>query len=233
MEELSGSAERDWTKGSIIRNLWSLSWPMIVSNSLNMLGPTIDMIWVGRLGAASVAGVGVAGIAVMMVMSMMMGLFMGLRAMVARFVGAGDNRGAIHVARQAFAISAVFSIVMAATGIFLAEQILILMGLEADVIAQGAAYMRILFVGVVVMSFRMVTEAIMHASGDTVIPMRIVIFFRLFHVALCPFQAFPRSPLSLPRFRLVGIPPNGCQWRSSDQYRFSESGAHYRVVDPV
>ena len=52
---------RDWTKGSIIGNLLSLSWPMIISNSLNMLGPTIDMVWVGRLGAVSIAAVGVAG----------------------------------------------------------------------------------------------------------------------------------------------------------------------------
>ena len=64
-----GNIDRDWTKGSIVRNLWSLSWPMLVSGSLNMLGPTIDMIWVGKLGAASIAGVGVAGMVVMVVNS--------------------------------------------------------------------------------------------------------------------------------------------------------------------
>jgi Na+-driven multidrug efflux pump len=37
---------RDWTKGSIVGNLLSISWPMILSSSLNMLGPTIDLIWV-------------------------------------------------------------------------------------------------------------------------------------------------------------------------------------------
>ena len=59
--------DRDWTKGSVIRNLLLLSWPMVIHQSLNMLGPTIDMIWVGKLGAASIAGVGVAGMAVMLV----------------------------------------------------------------------------------------------------------------------------------------------------------------------
>ena len=57
------SFDRDWTKGSIMRNLLSMSWPMIITNSLMMLGPTIDMVWVGRLGAASIAGVGVSGMA--------------------------------------------------------------------------------------------------------------------------------------------------------------------------
>ncbi len=105
MEEVGGfpkrgaAFERDWTKGSIIRNLLALSWPIMVSQSLNMVGPTIDMIWVGKLGAASIAGVGVAGMAVMVVNSAKMGLDTGARAMIARFVGAGDAKGANHVAQ--------------------------------------------------------------------------------------------------------------------------------------
>jgi putative MATE family efflux protein len=182
--------DRDWTKGNIFRNLLSLSWPMMVSNSLNMIGPTIDMIWVAKLGPATIAGVGVAGMAVILINAAMLGLGMGLRAMVARFVGAGNIEEANHVARQAFVVVAVFSVVVAIIGIFLAEQILGLMGLEADVVAEGAAYMRILFVGVAAMSFRMMTEGAMQSAGDVVTPMRIAIIFRVFHVALCPFLIF-------------------------------------------
>jgi len=173
-----------------MRNLLSLSWPMIVTNTLMMLGPTIDMIWVGRLGSASIAGVGVSGMAVMLLNSMMMGLAQGMRAVVARFVGAGNNQGASHAAQQAFAICAAFSVIMAAIGIFLAEPILVLLGLEADVVSEGAAYMRILFIGSVSMSFRMLIESIMQASGDTVSPMKITIGYRIFHVILCPFLIF-------------------------------------------
>ena len=182
--------ERDWTQGSIIRNLLSLAWPMIISQSLNMLGPTIDMIWVGKLGSASIAGVGVAGIAVGLVMSAMTGLMMGMRAMIARFIGANDVRGANNVAMQAFAVSAAFAILLAIIGIFLAESILGLFGLEVDVIAEGAAYLRILFVCSVAMCLRIMAEGAMQASGDTQTPMRIAVLFRLFHVALCPFVIF-------------------------------------------
>jgi putative MATE family efflux protein len=120
----------------------------------------------------------------------MMGLAMGMRAIIARFIGAGDASSANHVARQGFAISGIFSIVMAVIGIFLAEKILILFGLEADVVAEGAAYMRILFAGSVAMSFRMMAEGIMQASGDALSPMKITIGYRLFHIALCPFLVF-------------------------------------------
>jgi putative MATE family efflux protein len=181
---------RDWTKGSISRNLLSLSWPMMISSAVMMMGPTIDMIWVGKLGPAAIAGVGVSGMAVMMVSPLMMGLFTGLRAMVARFIGAGDVRSANHVAQQAFVIAAAFSLIAAIIGIFLAEQILSLLGLQDDVIAQGAAYMRIQFVGLGTMSFMFIAQSTMQASGDALTPMKISVGTRLVHVALSPLLIF-------------------------------------------
>jgi len=163
---------------------------MLIGQGLNMMGPTIDMIWVGRLGPASIAGVGIAGMIVMLVMMGRQGLNMGMRAMVARFVGAGDVGGANHVAQQAFAISGAYAIVMAAIGVFFAEPMLRIFGVEADVVAEGAAYMRIMFIGAAAMSFRMMSSSIMQASGDSKTPMKVNIFFRLFHVALCPFLVF-------------------------------------------
>lgn len=139
--------ERDWTKGSIIRNLLGLSWPMIVLESLWVVGLTLDMMWVGKLGVAPIAGVGIATIVFMLVVSAKAGLDVGMRAMVARFVGAGDTQGAKHVARQALVISAVYGIVTTAIGVLFAEPMLDLFGLEADVVAEGAAYMRIMFAG--------------------------------------------------------------------------------------
>jgi len=182
--------EKDWTKGSIIQNLWSLSWPMTISTTIRMMGPTIDLIWIGKLGAAPLAGVGVSSMLVMMVNSARMGLQTGTRAMIARFMGAGDEEGANHVAQQAFVISLIFSVFIAAIGVFLAEATLRLLGLEADVIKEGAAYMRIQFIGMVFMSFWMLSQGIMEASGDSITPMKITIGTRLLHLVLAPALIF-------------------------------------------
>ncbi|MEE8414406.1 MAG: MATE family efflux transporter [Dehalococcoidales bacterium] len=182
--------DRDWTKGSIIGNLWTLAWPMTISTTIRMMGPTIDLIWIGKLGPAPLAGVGVATMLVQMMNSARMGLTTGTRAMIARFIGAGDTDSANHVAQQALVISVAFSLIMAVIGIFLADSILGLLGLEADVIKEGAAYMRIQFVGMVFMSFWMLSQSIMEASGDAVTPMRITIGTRLLHMALSPMLIF-------------------------------------------
>ena len=155
-----------------------------------MLGPTIDMIWVGKLGAAAIAAVGVSGMVVQLANSLTMGLYQGLRAMVARFIGAGDIEGANHIARQAVVISLAYSLMMAAIGHFYARSIMRLIGVGGDVVALGAPYLSINFIGMVTMSFRNMTESIMQASGDSRTPMWIAVFFRFVHIAVCPLLIF-------------------------------------------
>ena len=179
--------DRDWTQGSITGNLIRLAWPMIVSSVLNMLGPTIDMVWVGSLGSDAIAGVGVAGIAVGLVMSAIMGLSMGMRAMIARFIGAQDRKSANHVALQAFVLGAVISLIVAMIGLFCTESIMNLFDLEEGVILEGTSYLRIVFLGGVVMIVRMMCESAIQSAGDAVTPMWISVVFRFFHIVLCPF----------------------------------------------
>jgi len=184
------SLDRDLTKGSIVGNLWALTWPATISNIIMVIGPMIDMIWVGSLGSASIAGVGVSGMAVMVIDSARMGLNTGTRALLARSFGAGDKQAANHVGQQAIVVSTLFSLVTATIGIFFAESILTLLGVEPEVVKEGAVYMRILFAGSVVTSFGMIAMGIMQASGDAVRPMNISVGVRIFHIMLCPFLVF-------------------------------------------
>lgn len=187
---IAGRARRDWTQGSIIGNLWSLYWPMLITNSFNTLGPFVDLFWVSKLGAAAIAGVGVSGIAVMVVNSLMTGLFSGTSAMCSRAIGAGDEETANRTAQQAFVIGIAYSIILAAVGIFLAEKILTVLGVASDVVEQGAAYMRVQFVGMVTMASVTVAQSVMYASGDSRTPMKINIAYRILHIILAPLLIF-------------------------------------------
>lgn len=181
---------RDWTKGSLLGNLLSLAWPVIIGSSLNSIGPTIDMIWVGRLGASSVAGVGVAGMLVSLLDSLKMGLDMGTRAMIARYVGSGDMKMANRVALQGYVVTIAFAATVGTLGAIFAGPILHLMGLTRDVVIQGAPYLRIQFIGILTMGLVRQNEGTMQFSGDSMSPMKVAIAYRLFHIALCPFLVF-------------------------------------------
>lgn len=83
-----------------------------------------------------------------------------------------------------------FSLTIAVIGYFLAETILKLWSLEPDFVAAGGSYMRIALVGIFTMSFGMMAQQTMQASGDNRTPMIITVGTRLFHIALCPFLVF-------------------------------------------
>jgi putative MATE family efflux protein len=192
---------KDWTKGSIIQNVLLLSWPMIVLGALYTINLILEMIWVGKLGAAPIAGVGVGGIVVLLVMTAKTGLGAGERAMVARLVGGGDVAAASHVAGQAFVISAIYGAIITAIGILFTEPIFNLFGLEADAAAEGIVYLRIVLAGLFTEAFWITSFSVMQASGDTINPLKVAIIIRTVNAVICPFLVlgwwgFPRLGVS-------------------------------------
>jgi putative MATE family efflux protein len=185
--------QQDWTQGSILRNLILLSWPMTVTQTLMSLGPTIDLIWVGKLGDVAVAGVGVSGVVVQLAQGAMMGLTTGMRALIARAIGAKNNTEALWVAQHAVIISAAYAVLMALIGHFFAEPIIRFITDDPQIVAIGTLYMKIEFFGGATVSFRMMMDSIMQASGDAVNPMQIAMIYRVFHIVLCPFMIFGAS----------------------------------------
>lgn len=181
---------RDWVKGSVTGNLISLSWPIMVHYALFMIGQAVDMIWIGRLGSAAVAGVGTAFIVHMLVVSAKMGLVAGARAMIARAIGSGDFKRANHLGIQALVISILFGIFFSILGPLFADKILGLFKLRPEVEVLGVAYMRMLFSGWIFYSLWLLAFNIMQASGDATTPMFIHLFTRCIQMVLSPFLIF-------------------------------------------
>lgn len=212
--------KKDWTKGSIIRNLLMLSWPIITLNILWTINMLLELVWVGKIGAASIAGVGVAGFVVTLVMTVKSGITTGERAMVARFVGAGDVAAASHIAGQAFVISAAYGVFSAAIGIFLSGPIFSLFGMAVNATAEGVAYLRIVLTGWVTEAFWITSFSVMQSAGDSVTPMKVAIFIRSVNAVLCPFLVlgwwvFPRlgvSGAAITYIFVMGLAMLICLW---------------------
>ncbi|HSW57609.1 MAG TPA: MATE family efflux transporter [Dehalococcoidales bacterium] len=178
---------RDWTKGNILKNLWLLSWPVIVLGVLYSVNLILEMIWVGRLGSAAIAGVGISGFIVFLVIAIKNGLGAGERALVARYVGGGDMVSARQVAGQAFVIATVYGLLVTAIGLLFAQPIFSLFNLAPEAVAEGVVYLKIIMAGWLTEAFWMTSFYVMQASGDTITPMKIAIIIRVVNAVLCPF----------------------------------------------
>ena len=208
------ASRRDWTKGNIVHNILLLSWPIIVVNLLWTVNLILEMIWVGKLGAASIAGVGIAGIVYLLVFMVKSGVSIGERAMVARFIGAGDTATANHVTGQGYVIDIAYGVVVAAIGILFTEPIFSLFDLEASAVTEGVIYLRIVLIGSVTEAFWITSFTVMQASGDSVTPMKIAIFIRSVNAVICPFLVlgwwvFPRLGVGGAAITYVIVPGLG------------------------
>ena len=82
----------DFTKGSIVRQMLSLSLPFTAADSLQALYGVADMMVVGRVvGPAGLSAMQVGGQAVSLITNIAMGLAVAATVLVAQNIGAGNK----------------------------------------------------------------------------------------------------------------------------------------------
>jgi putative MATE family efflux protein len=199
----SAYATRDLTQGSIPKNLWFLAWPQMIEGALNMVDRVADLFWAGRyFGVHAIGGLTIAQLYTNFIMTARTGLDTGMRAMIARSIGAGRVDLANHVALQSFSITAVFALAMAITGVFLTDFLLQIMGVSEDVIDIAGLYMRIQFIGFAGQAFRQMTGGALQAAGDSMTPMKATTISRVAHLVSAPVLIF--GWLGFPQLDLAG-----------------------------
>ncbi len=79
------------TAPALLKELVSLAWPITVSTLSFTVMTVVDTAFVGRLGPAALAGVGLGGIALWTVVCFGFGLLRAVKVLVAQGVGAGER----------------------------------------------------------------------------------------------------------------------------------------------
>ncbi|MBM3235758.1 MATE family efflux transporter [Candidatus Poribacteria bacterium] len=162
---------RDLTEGSIIKNIFALALPAMVSNIFQTILGLIDMTFVSRLGTSSIAAVGLSESVMFLIMTVAISINIGTIALVARFVGAGEKDYASRIAIQSMAFGMIISGFLAFVGFFAARPLLELLGAQLEVIEIGQQYLRVLFLGIATLFLSFLANGIMQGSGDTFTPM--------------------------------------------------------------
>lgn len=198
----SAYATRDLTTGSIPRNLLFIAWPQFVEGFLRIVDQMADLIWAGFLGTRAIAGMGVAQQYTQMAFTGRQGIDVSQRAMISRAIGMGDVAMANHILWQAWTMTLAFSFIMVLIGVFFTDTLLGLLGVSDEVIAQGAPYMRLHFIGHVALAFQQVSGHALAAAGDTLTLMKATTVARIAHLVLSPLFVF--GLLGFPEMGLAG-----------------------------
>src|SRR5271168_2401684 len=148
-EAIAGS-EQDYTVGSIRRAVILLAIPMVMEMIMESVFAVVDIFFVGKLGNAAVATVGLTESVLSLVYSIAIGLSMAATALVARRVGEKNFQEAAHAGMQTILFALALSVIIAIVGVSSAGSILHLMGANDKMIADNIRYTQIMYGGNVV-----------------------------------------------------------------------------------
>ena len=192
-EALVGTS-RDFTKGSIPAALIILAVPMILEMSMESLFAIVDTFFVSKLGAESIAVVGLTESVLALIYAVGVGLSIGATATVARRVGEKDLEGAARTATHVVYLGLIVSLVMAAIGVVFARPIFGLLGAEPHVIDLGLPFMRIMMGTNVVIVFLFLLNGVFRGAGDAAIAFRVLVIANGLNILFCPLFIFGVGP---------------------------------------
>ncbi|RQD70305.1 MAG: MATE family efflux transporter [Tindallia sp. MSAO_Bac2] len=168
---------------SLTAQIMILAGPAILEMLMHTLVWTADTAMVGRLTAADIAAVNL-GAHIMFTSAMIFGaLGTGATAMVARHIGAGEEREASRLASQAVSIGIIISILIGTSGMLASNWIFESLVDDPEVVALGSMYLRIVMIGVFFLIPQMIGNAIIRGSGNTFVPFISALVANVFNIA--------------------------------------------------
>ncbi|WP_350342780.1 MATE family efflux transporter [Proteinivorax tanatarense] len=180
---------------SILTGILLLAWPIVLQSLLQVVIGTVDIKMVGSFGDHAIAAVGFGRQIVMIAMVLVMAISTGTTAMVARFIGMGDQKKAASAAGQAFISALLVSAVMVPIGLLTQTHILNIMGAGPETSALAEGYMTVFFLSVPFFLLNFVARSIFQGAGDTVTPLIIDIIMNIFNVIFNYIFIFGYGPI--------------------------------------
>lgn len=177
------------------RAIFKLAIPAMTSMLFIMVFQLVDAWWVGKLGAAPLAGVSGAAFAVWLLDSVATLISTGVNAMVARFVGEKRPDLAGRVVGQGVLYAVSLSLLFALLCLLFQDQILGIMGLTAEVRAYARSYLVVIFVGLVWLFLSFAIDAAFRGAGDTKTPLKIMSVSLSLNMLLDPVLIFGLGPI--------------------------------------
>ena len=170
--------------------LWSLAIPIMFGMGVQTLYNLVDMIFIGKLGGESIAGIAFNMPLFFLVLGLTMGLGTGVTASIARFIGQENKKEADNSAEHAIAMAMVISIFLCLLGLLFGKTILSFFGAEGDILSIAWEYLHVMCIGMPFMIFSGFFRSILAGEGDMKFPMMVAGLGTVLNIVLDPIFIF-------------------------------------------
>ncbi|MBU3956223.1 MATE family efflux transporter [bacterium] len=186
MKEIPNTRSRILTEGSILRAIFTLSWPVVAANILQTVYNLTDAFWVGRLGEAAVAAVSFSFPILFLLISIGAGLSIAGTILVAQYKGKGDTEKVGYISAQTILMISAAAIVISIAGYIFTPKLIALTGAAPEVIPGAVSYLRVSFAGLLFLFSFFVFQSLLRGVGEVKLPMLIVLITVILNFAADP-----------------------------------------------
>ncbi|MDO5816797.1 MAG: MATE family efflux transporter [Eubacteriales bacterium] len=184
-QKASSETGIDFCTGSLLKKILIFSFPLIITNVLQLLFNATAMIIVGQFnGDQALAAVGSTSSLVSLLVSIFNGISVGAGVIAANYFGARNKDAVSKTVHTSIIMSVFLGILLLFTGQFFSRQILILMNSPANVIDLSTLYLRCYFYCMPAFMVYNFGSALIRASGDSRHPLYYLTFCGLVNVLL-------------------------------------------------
>jgi putative MATE family efflux protein len=236
---------RALVQGPIARTLLLFSLPILASSMLQSINASVNAAWIGNLlGARALTASANANSLLFFLLSVCFGLGMAATILVGQSLGARDLRQAKRIVGTAVLFFVGLSLLMAATGVLAAPQVLIAMGTPSDALPLAADYLRVIFVALPGMYLYTLVMMSLRGAGDSRTPFVFLLISATIDVGLNPLLIKGIGPI--PALGIAGsaLATLVAQWstlialifwlyRSRHQLRLTGAELGYLWIDPA
>lgn len=193
LEAVSGS-EQDFTEGRLSRAILLLSIPAVLEMVMESVFVIVDIFFVSKLGADSVATVGITESMITIIYAIAIGLGTATTSLVSRRIGEKKNDEASRSAFQAILTGFIVSVIIGLPGALYGDRLLEFMGASGNITLNMSGYTRIMLGGNVVIMMLFIINAIFRSAGDAAVAMKVLWIGNIINIILDPCFIFGLGP---------------------------------------
>jgi len=208
------------TDRQLYQRIWSLTWPMMVANALELGVGLFDLWLVRPFGPSATAAIGVVRQVTFLVEALAVVITTGAITLVSQGVGASARRipaglraEPAEVVRQSLALLLLMGLPTALAGYFLSGPVLICLQTSDQTRAFGEPYLHIYFAGLLFVWGNLVGTALFRGAGDVWTPLKVAVVVSLFQVGLSYLLIYGAGPV--PAFGVPGAALGGVTARAA------------------
>lgn len=190
MTEKDGRKENKMGTMPVGRLLLSMSWPAIISMTVQALYNIVDSIFVAQVGEDGLAAVSLIFPVQFLMMSVGVGTAVGINSLISRRLGARRFEEANLAASNGFKLSFINWAFFAVFGGIFSELFMKIFSKDPGIVSAGTSYMRIVTVCSLFVMMTVTVEKIIQSTGSMKLPMIASLTGAVVNIALDPLLIF-------------------------------------------